>query len=226
MDVVDLAISKARVIAEHRPDYATRYSHRKYVQMVDFKDVDMELDQYTLKCYPASALANTPGDRYDQLQDMFDRGLIDMPTFRRQLGFPDLEGELNRLNAPYELADWLIERYLDADDVNDPTLYLAPEPSWPLQVLYERFLYAETGEVSEGCPDANMALLRRFRSQIEDVAQKNGIQLPGMATPGQNAAANMPAATPGGGPPGAPMPGAPPGMPPGAPPPPGLPAAA
>ena len=138
MEIVDLAIGMARIIAKHRPDYATRYSHRKYVQMVKFSDVDMERDQFMLECYPASSLANTPSARYDQLQDMFDRGLIDMPTFRRQLGFPDLEGELNRLNAPYELADWLIERYLDAEDVNDPTLYLAPEPSWPLQVLYER----------------------------------------------------------------------------------------
>lgn len=227
MEIVDLAISKARVISQHRPDYATQYSHRKYVQLVTFKDIDMERYRYALKCYPASSFANTPSARYDQLSDAFDRGLIDMATFRNQLGMPDLEGEFARLNAPQELADWLIERYLDADDPDAPDVYIAPEPSWPLQVLYERFLYAETGEVSEGCPDANMALLRRFRTQLEDVARKAGIQLPGMPPPGQAPAANLPAATAGGAPPPAAAMGGPPpgpaGPPPGAPP---LPAAA
>lgn len=215
MELVELAIDKARTIAKHRKDYATRYSHGTYVQMVPFKDVDMKRDQYMLKCYPASALANTPGARYDQLQDMFDRGLIDMPTFRHLLGFPDLEGEMRLLNAPYELADKLIERYLDADDPDDPDVYMAPEPSWPLQVLYERFLYAAVHAVEDGCPDANIALLRRFSSQVEDQAKKIGLQLPGMAAPGMAAGANLAAPTPGGPPPMAP-PGA--AMPPGGPP--------
>lgn len=206
MEIVELAIEKARVISKHRKNYAVRYSHGTYVQMVDFKDVDMKRDQYMLKCYPASALANTPGSRYDQLQDMFDRGLIDMPTFRHLLGFPDLEGEMRLLNAPYELADKLIERYLDADDPDDPDVYMAPEPAWPLQILYERFLYAETDAAENGAPDGNIGLLRRFRSQIEDQAKKIGLQLPGMPAPGQNAGANMPAPTPGG-----PGPMAPPG---------------
>lgn len=223
MEIVDLAICKAREIAKHRPDYAMRYSHRKYVQLIKFSEVDMDRDKYSLECYPASSFANTPSARYDQLSDAFDRGLIDMPTFRRQLGFPDLDGEFARLNAPYELADWLIERYLDADEPDAPGTYIAPEPSWPLQVLYERFLYAETGEVSEGAPDANMDLLRRFRSQLEDTAKKVGIQLPGMPAPGQAPMANMPAPTAGGGPAPAPMGGPPLGPPP---PGPGLPQAA
>lgn len=217
MEIIELAIDRARVIAEHREDYATRYSHGTYVELVSFKDVDMKRDQYMLKCYPASSLAQTPAARYDQLQDMFDRGLIDMPTFRHLLGFPDLEGEMKLLNAPYELADKLIERYLDADDPDDPKVYMAPEPAWPLQTLYERFLYASVHAIEDGAPEANVALLRRFMSQVEDTAKKIGLQLPGMTAPGagpNNTAA--PAPQPGMGPPPAPMPGGPPPGPPGA----------
>lgn len=220
MEVVALSIDRARVIAKRNGKYATRYSHGEQVEMISFKDVDLKRDQYTLKCYPASALANSPGARYDQLNEMLEKGAIDMATFRHLLGFPDLDGAFKILNAPQELADKLIERFLDADDTEDPAVYIAPEPSWPLQTLYEKFLYAAANAQVDDMPDANIGLLRRFMQQLEYEASKAGISLPGMPPPGAGPNATMQQPAPGGGPPMMAPPGAgPPGVPPpGAPP--------
>ena len=222
MDNIDLAISKARVIAKHRPDYASRFvdAKRAMVVVVPFKDVaDLKRSQYTLDCYPASALANTPGARYDQLAEMRDRGDLSRETYLKLLDWPDLAGEMKQLNAPQDLADMLIERYLNADDPDDPKVYLAPEPRWPIQILYQKFLFATVDAQTDGCPDANLALMNRFMTQLEKTAATIGLQLPGMPPPNMgamNTAAPLGVAggTPGPMMPGAPMPGAPPPGPP------------
>lgn len=202
MEVVDLGIEKARIVARHRKDFASRWVNKRKAVVIPFRDVDVERAKYSMNCYPASALANTPGARYDQLQDMFDRGLIDMATFRHLLDFPDIEGELKVLNAPEELAARLIERFLDAEDPEDEDVYIAPEPRWPLAKLYERFIYATADAQNDGAPEGNLELLRRFTDQVEDTAKKNGIALPGMPVPGQGPANTAPpASVPGQGPP-------------------------
>jgi hypothetical protein len=239
MDNVDLAISKAKLIAKHRPNYASRFVEAKkgVVIVVPFKDVaSLRRDQYTLDCYPASALANTPGARYDQLKEMRDAGDLSRETYLKLLDWPDLAGEMKQMNAPLDLADMLIERYLNADDPDDPDVYLAPEPRWPIQVLYQRFLFATVDAQTDGCPDKNLTLMQRFMSQLEATASKIGLQLPGMPPPNMGAMdtaapLGVPGGTPGpmtspGGPAGVgpppPGPGGPPGAAPmnGAPPPP------
>lgn len=191
MDVYELAIDKARIVAEHRKDYASRYidASRKSATIVKFSEVNLRRDQYTIDCYPASALANTPGARYDQLKEMRDSGDLSRETYLKLLDWPDLEGEMKQLNAPMDLADMLIERYLTAEgaELDDPDLYLSPEPRWPIQILYQRFLYAIVDAQTDGAPDANLALMNRFMSQLEAVAAKQGMQLPGMPPPNMGA---------------------------------------
>lgn len=200
-------ICAARRIAEKNPKYAARYTHKTYVQMVAFKDVDMKADEYVMKVYPASALASTPSAKLDQLQDMFDRGVIDMPTFRHLLDFPDLESAMNRETSGQELAEKLLERYLEADDAEDESVYLAPEPTWPHDEMLGIFVKGTTAAQLENAPDANVELCRRFITQLQAAIAAKNAPPPG-----------APQALAAGGPgPGVPPPGGPPaggGLPP------------
>jgi hypothetical protein len=233
MQLNELRVDKARIIAKHRPDYASRYidKAKAYSIIVPFKDVDLPRARYTIDCYAASALANTPGARYDQLKEMRDAGDLSRETYLKLLDWPDLAGEMKQLNAPMNLADMLIERFLTADDPSDPAVFLQPEPRWPLQILYREFLFAAAEAVEDEVPDANRELLERFMTALEQQATKIGVQLPGMPPPNMgamNTAAPLgvaggtpaPMMSPGGAGP-APPGMAPPGgaLPPGAPPP-------
>ncbi len=225
MDVVDLVIHKSKIIAEKRPDYASRYINGKNATMVEFREIKLEREQYALTCYSASALANTPAARYDQLADMLAKGIIDMPTYRKLFDFPDVAGELRQLNAPQDLADMLVERYLNAKDTEADDLYIAPEARWPIQILYQKFLYATVDAQTNGCPDANIALMNKFMDDLESRAADIGLQLPGMPAPNAGPAnTGAPLGQPGGAPSAAPimpMPGANGAAPPAPPPPPG-----
>src|ERR1035438_6288042 len=96
----------------------------KRTLIIDFAKVKMARDKYTWDCYPASALANTPGARYDQLRQMLEDGVIDMATYRKLFDYPDVAGAMKQLNAPQDLADMLIERYLNAEHPDDPNVYM------------------------------------------------------------------------------------------------------
>lgn len=233
MDNIDLALMKAQIISKKRPDYPSRYIDRKksMVFVIPFKELGpLTRSQYTLDCYPASALANTPGARYDQLKDMRDSGDLSRETYLKLLDWPDLAGEMKLLNAPLDLADMLIERYLNAEDPDAPDVYLAPEGRWPIQTLYQKFLYATIDAQTDGTPDGNLKLMNRFMTQLEAQAAKIGLQLPGMPPPNTGAANTAAPLGVAGGTPGPMMtppgaaagaPPAPPGAPPmnGAPPP-------
>lgn len=227
MDVCDLLEDKMLAVAKKRPDYASRFvdKTRSISLPIKFADIKLTKDQYTRTCYPASALANTPGARYDQLEEMRQNGVIDLATYRKLLDFPDIAGEMKQLNAPQYLAEKLIERFLNADDPDDENVWIAPEGRWPIQTLYEKFLYATADAQLDECPDGNIRLMERFMTALEKQAEKIGLQLPGMPPPGQGAANTAaPLGQPGGAPPpmmppgamaGAPLPaGAPPPMPP------------
>jgi hypothetical protein len=169
-----------------------------------------------MKVYPTSQLATAPAQRIDQLQDLLDRGAIDMPTFRQLLDFPDLESEMTRLNAGRELAEKLIERFLDAEDPNDENVFISPEPGWPLVEMKPIFLMAATQAELDGAPEENVELLRRFNTAIDDLL--NPPAPPGpppgeMPPPGGPPMPPMPPPGPPGPPGGEPMPMPPPAPP-------------
>jgi hypothetical protein len=214
MQLAEEQIEIARDVAEVRHDYSTVLRGKTTVQIVKFKDVDPGQDNYYLRVFPISRLSTAPAQRLAQIQELFNAGLIDKEQFRELLNFPDLEAEENLMNAPRELAEKLISKFLEADDPDAEDVFEYPEAEWPLAQLKVRFQYAEVRARLDCAPEGNVRLLRLFMSLCDKEMAK--ATQPAAAPPGP----------PGAGPPGAPPPpgmAGPPGAPQLAPPPPPLP---
>lgn len=209
MQIAEEMIEEARGVAEVRPDYSTALRGKTSVQIVNFKDVDPGEDRYYLQVFPISRLSTAPAQRLAQLQELFNSQLIDQEQFRELLDFPDLEAESNLLNAPRELAERLISKFLEADDPDEPGVFEYPEAEWPLAQLKVRFQYAEVRARLDGAPEGNCRLLRQFIQLCDQMAAK--AQPP--APPPQQMPAGPPQAPPGA------APQQPPALPPGQPPP-------
>jgi hypothetical protein len=208
----DKAIELARLIAKKNPKYAGQYVHKTYVEIVYFNKVDMDRDKYLIRRFPVSAFGSTPEAKLGHLQDLYDRGLIDGPTFRRVLDWPDIEAETDLLNAGQELAKRLVEKYLYAEDPNEEGLYISPDPDWPIGDMKLIFLLSYVKAKLDGAPEGNTGLLLNFIEQIraiEEEAKKKAAANTNGAPEGE-----APPGGPGGPPPGAPPPGGPPQLPP------------
>lgn len=207
MEMASLMFDEARSIAEVKPEYASTFRGKTYVEIVKFKDVDPGADNYWLRTYPMSRLASHPGQRLAQIQELYNSKLINEEDALEMLDWPDVENLLGRKNATRKLAQKLITRFLEAKDPDAPGVFLIPEDEWPLGALHEEMMFAEVQARIDDAPEGNCRLMRNFMTLCEEKltarAAKEAANAPppGMPPPGD---AGMP--------PGMPPPGMPPEM--------------
>jgi hypothetical protein len=204
LDIASLMIDEAREVAKVRPDYESAYRGKTYVEVVRFRDVDPGRDKFWLTVFPESRLSKAPAQRLAQLQELFNAKIIGPEEFRELLEFPDLEGEDSLQNAPRELCEKLVTRFLDAKNPDSPDVFVAPEPDWPVLQLSQRMQYAKVRAQLDNAPEANVRLLQEFIDLCKAIIDRQN------APPAANAnGAPAPAAAPGAPPPQ--LPGVPPG---------------
>lgn len=160
--------------AEHQ-DFAVSWPGSKFLQSFKWGEVSLEDDQYVMQPYAVAGIVNSPADRIQLAQDLYNSGNISNDAFLRVLQFKDTDGELERSNAQYSVVERYIESWLDAtpESQEDGTFrYRAPIPFMDhvaalLQVA-RAFMVAEL----EGAPDFNLDFFLTFMRQCDEQIQK------------------------------------------------------
>lgn len=101
IDIAKLMIFEIKSLVDKNGSYKTRYNNKYVTEDIDWADLVDDLENYTISIFPVSMLAKTPSAKYEQLQEMFNQGLITAEQFRRLYDIPDLEAE-NNLNMSSE----------------------------------------------------------------------------------------------------------------------------
>lgn len=193
LHLADLAINCAKDIYEKQGKYTVPVPGKKFIDSIDWSDIDLENDEYTMKVFPVSGLKGTPADNLQTIQEYMQAGIISLRTGRKLLDFPDLQQVEELGDAEEEYITMILEKMVDADpDSKEFTnAYTAPEGGFDdLQLALELVLqyYAEgkTGNLDE----RNLQLLRTFKSQVQgqlDMAAQAAAPMPPQA-PGVPAA--------------------------------------
>jgi hypothetical protein len=197
-DTFELQIEAAREIAEKNDgNFAVRVHGRRhgrrFVEEIDWADIDMARDQYQLQVFPTSSLPTEPAGRRQEISERIKLGMMTPDEALDQMDLPDTEAANSLALAARHDLEEMFWRFFYADD--NKVKYSPPEPFQDLKLGLKlgqtRYLQAKNA----GVPDERLELARRWMSDAKAMDDK----------------ANQP-------PPGAPMPGAPPpGMPPGPP---------
>ena len=169
LEIADLMIDEARAIAEIRPDYASAWRGKRYVQVIKFLDVDPGEDKFWLTAWPESRLSKAPAQRLAQLQELLNSQTIGQEEFRELLDFPDLAAEDSLHNAGRNLARMLIDRFLDAEDPEKPGVFMYPDPTWPLPTIAQMMTMALTLATIDEAPEGNLRLLRQFLQMVSQM---------------------------------------------------------
>lgn len=134
-----------------------RYS----VDKLDWKDVDMEEDQYVIQVFPTSALPNEPSGRLATVADMMQMGMASPKTAKRLVNFPDLEEE-ESLDAAEEDA---INRQLELI-IHDGAA-VVPEPFQSPVLALKKAQAEYNRSFVRGVPEERLNLLRTYMSACE-----------------------------------------------------------
>lgn len=143
------------------------------IDMVTWKDIDLEEDKFCVRVFAASALPNTPAGKLQALEEMVKTGVIDTKTFIKLADVPDLESVRQLVIAPEELLEKRFEQMLSKGE------YIGPEPE--LDLVNGRVIASLMIQQAwlEGAKEDRLGLLRKWigdslalEQRLEDWAQQ------------------------------------------------------
>jgi hypothetical protein len=185
LDIARMSIDCAKDIYEKEKKYEVKLPGRKFIETIDWKDVNLDDDSFLMKVYPVSSLPNDPAGRLQTVQEYMQAGMIDQQTGKRLLDFPDLE-RINSLQGAME--DWITEVL---EDIVETGKASPVEPEMDLQLAKKLVLqYIADGHVN-GLEKEKMAKLRQFNDGITAMIQKAQPPGPPAGAPGQPLAQPM-----------------------------------
>ena len=89
-EIAYLMIDMANDIAKRDGEYTTVYPDKHGLVEMNFPELDLLKDTYTIQCYDESSLPRDPAGRQAKLSEMLASGEITIQTYRRLSAFPDI----------------------------------------------------------------------------------------------------------------------------------------
>lgn len=169
VDLANITVSVAKKAYAEAGELTVKVPGKRFIEKIDWKDVDMEDDEFSLQIYPVSKLPTDPAGRLQSIQEMMGAGLISPEAGRRLLDYPDLEAEENLYNATADYLHMILDKIIEGDE------YTAPAPEDNLQLAKKLVLeYIAQGKLNN-LPEDRMSKLRTFNKQIDNLL---GVNLP------------------------------------------------
>lgn len=163
VDLAKISISVARKAYEHEGKLSVKVPGKRFIETIDWKEVDLEDDEFQLQIYPVSKLPNDPEGKLATIQEMMQAGLIDPQAGRRLLDYPDLDAEENLANSTLDYLHSILDKMTEDGD------YTPPEPFDDLQQARKLALeYYAQGKLNNLDED-KLELLRQFMAQIDQL---------------------------------------------------------
>jgi hypothetical protein len=168
LDAAKICINLAKKVAsDNDGSFPVKYKTRRgSLELVDWKDVSLEEDQYIMQMFPTNALSSVPSARFSEVQELVQAGFVSMEEGMKLLDFPDVQGLYNFKNAPSEDIDRAIELIVDKQE------YSSPEPYQNLQMGKERFTQAYLYYKAQGADEDTLELLRRWVSDAGELERR------------------------------------------------------
>lgn len=161
LEIARQAIEVVKDIYKEKGTYEVCFPNTQFIETVDWKDIHLEDDQYTLKAFPTSSLSEDLTGRLAEIDELEQSGKIDPATSFALLDMPDIEMQASLQNAPINLLHKLYEQMLDK---GKPATF---EPAYHRADLALKLgLWYVNYAQEHNCPDKNVQLVRDFITQI------------------------------------------------------------
>jgi len=187
VDLAKITIAVAKKAYEENGKLTVKVPGKRFIETIDWREVDMEDDEFQLQIYPVSKLPNDPEGRLATIQEMMQAGLIDPQAGRRLLDYPDLEAEENLANATLDYLHRILDEIVEDGKLTpaEPFDDLVPARKLALE-------YYAAGKLNN-LGEEKLSLLRQFMTQIDVLqAQAQAAQMAAQAPPVQPMASPMP----------------------------------
>jgi hypothetical protein len=167
-------IRAARLIGEKDPDWQVTWPGADFDAKVSVEVLNIDIEQFTIRPYAVSEQKNTPADRADAAQEMFDRGEINPAQLSVILdGLYDTKRETKASTAERRYVAKVADEILYGDQslIEDENAYMRDTYIPPMPWIDPDAAMAQASPMYldaliDGVPQNRRNLLRRF---LEDI---------------------------------------------------------
>lgn len=106
-----------------KSDFNVKWDGGKYVETIEWSDVNIPEDEYILKCWPTNLMPSTPAGKLDTVEKMMQSGVIDAQTAMMLLDFPDVEHIQGLSLTATKTALWIVDQVIYEDSKIKPRQY-------------------------------------------------------------------------------------------------------
>ncbi len=176
-------------------DIVVPMPERSSAREIKWSEAELDISKAVVDVQPMSASVDDIPARLQTIQELFSAGLIPAGSFIANLQRPDLELLLSQELSEQEYVEGVIERYLDAENMQDAQY--EPPDGWGMAKLEtlafvgKRYFAARR----DGAPEFNLELIRRYMLQLTETINRAQQPTPG-AGPGPMAAGIPPSPAP------------------------------
>ena len=166
LDAAELVIDCAKDIVEEYGSLNVKAPNSKVIEDIDFKDINLDEEDYIMKMFPISSLPSDPEGRLQAIQERVQAGMMTPRQASRLMDYPDDEA-WGQLQSARE--DWLHECFEKI--IYDGKL-VSPEPEDDLELAHKMFLdyyaYAKVNNVE----DKKLQMLIQFDDLVKGLIAK------------------------------------------------------
>lgn len=160
-----IALMRDYFEAEGTKAYQVRSPAQRFLDSVDWQDIDLEEEQYEWQVFSVSSLPSEPAERLEKIQEFIAAGMLSLREGRRLLDFPDLEQIESLANAQEE------NMYRILDNILDEGKYEPPDAFDDLGLFRDTVKeYVSRGKC-EGLEPERLDLLRQLAGQVDEMQQ-------------------------------------------------------
>ncbi len=161
IEAAKIMVGMAKEIYEEDGEFKVKVKGKKFIETIDWADVDLDEDKFVMEAFPTSSLSSTPAGRLQDVQELLQAGFITKEDGMKLLDFPDLESTMSLANAGIEDIDRMIELMIDKGE------YQTPEPYQNLELGIKKCQQAYLKYKSEGADDDRLELFRRWMEDAQ-----------------------------------------------------------
>ena len=168
VDLTQLMIESGRVIAKKNKKFASTYSGKKRTQMVYFNKIDPGRE-LRLRVHPTSSLSSSVSGKLEDLDMLLERGIIDQSTYKKVVGWADIEDLESLFGAPFEIIDKVLADMYEADDPLSVALDArnVPDPNWPLEYMKVQAILAAARAFVDNAPTELLDAINTYVDLID-----------------------------------------------------------
>jgi hypothetical protein len=182
-EIGEMVIRIARRAYSKGTNMAVKFPDKNVLKEIDWSDVDLEEDRFSLDIQPASLLSMSPSARLQAVTELAQVGQLDKAEIRYLLNHPDLEQSNSMAYADYVDITRVEEALLNNEVV-------IPEPFQNLDLGLRRIqlLYLKVQNEYDDVPEEILEGIRTWISQAKSL-QEQATQAGAPAVPQDPAAA-------------------------------------